>query len=308
MIIKKKRIRSLKFLETLVKRGDRIVIGVSDIERFREALLMIGFSETLEVGQTILPAATFGPVSSFNAEGKYIKHKDQPMETAYRQIEWHWTEFHGPYDRVEQSDIRDVPYQRYPRTFVEPPGVEMTIQSTSSKYSIITGPKIEFASGNDRVVAHMINLFLEIFGECQFFTEKLDTLFKAPIKRLNWRILPPGQHPWPYLRKEIDEVLKDVPDGNRPVIEYRMETINAFEPDFAAIGEGGFRGYVVLGFKKTGVFVCESLLYGNATYVFDKAWEELTKKTKGEILSDNLQSDRIIHIKGWDDKVHRLLT
>ena len=58
-----------------------------------------------------------------------------------------------------------------------------------------------------------------------------------------------------------------------------------------------------MGFKEKNIYTLESLYYGNATYIFDERWEELSKKTKAEILNEKLQTDRVIHRKSWDDKI-----
>jgi hypothetical protein len=46
---------------------------------------------------------------------------------------------------------------------------------------------------------------------------------------------------------------------------------------------------------------------GNATYVFDERWEKLSKMTKAEILSQDLQTDHIIRRSKWDDGIRTLL-
>ena len=149
---------------------------------------------------------------------------------------------------------------------------------------------------------------LELFGECQFFTGDLSKIVTVKLKRLNWRLLPPGKMPWPQLRKELEPLIRKAPAGNQPVISHRLETINKHRPDFAAIGQAGFRGYIVLGFTEKQIYTLESLYYGNATYVFDKEWEQLSKKTKAEILGEKLQRDRIVHRKGWESRIDRLLS
>jgi hypothetical protein len=110
----------------------------------------MGFSCDPQEGETILPPASRGPVSKYNAEGKYEVHKDQPMETAYRMVEWHWREWHGPYDRVERSKLVDVPYQRYPRTFIPPPSVELSISTAADGQRIITAGSIDYIDENQK--------------------------------------------------------------------------------------------------------------------------------------------------------------
>lgn len=303
MGIRGKRIRHLDAYAKVIPQGNDVLLGV--VNPATKALGRAGFPTIVENGTTILPAS-MGPISRFNAEGKAIPHKDQPMETAYRTVEWHWTEWHGPY-RVEQTDFRDVPYERYPRTFVPPPSVELTIATDSDGNRIVRTPVMHDWKSHKADVLHAANLLLELFGECEFYDTDLRRLVEVPIKRLNWRILPPGQRPWASLRKEIKPIVDELPKGNRPVVQYRLETINKYKPDFAAIGEAGFRGYIILGFSGRNLYVLESLFYGNATYVFGERWEELSKKTKAEILAQGLQSDRFIHRSGWKDNIRQLL-
>lgn len=303
MIIRKRRIRTLKPYRGLLTGKKGLVIGVTSLDRFSNILGRIGFTRALENGESVLPTCAFGPVSQFNAEGKYIKHKNQPMETAYRTVEWHWEEWSGPYDRIPQSKFVDVPYQRYPRTFINPPSLELKIVTNSDGQTIIASPQFGNIEENEDKIIHAINLFLEIFGECQFFTENLDAIIKVPLKRLNWRILPPGRRLWQVLQKEVDPLIKQARKGNQSVIRHRLQVINKRGPDFTAVGESGFYGYIIFGFSKKNIYALESLYYGNATYIFGERWEELSKMTKSEILNEKLQKDRIIHREGWEGRL-----
>jgi hypothetical protein len=309
MFIKKKRIRNIRSYAGFLKEGEKVIIGIKNIERYKDVLAKIGFTSNLETGESVLPSVVFGPISSFNAEGKYIKHKDQPMETAYRTVEWHWSQWDGPYNRIEQSKLIDVPYKRYPRSFIDPPSVEFTIYKDKKNEVVLGGPIIEYSGNNELYLTHLVNLFLEIFGECQFLKDDLAEFVKAPLRRLNWRVLPPGPMPWDQLHKKIEPLIKVAPKGNQPVIEYRLETISDHKPDFTAIGEAGFNGYIILGFNSRKIFICESLYYGNATYIFNEQWETLSRKTKAEIIGKNLQKDRIIHRgEGWEDKINNWIS
>lgn len=307
MLIKKKRIRDVRRHLRFLKRGTKIVMGVGELGRYDNLLKKVGFSEGLENGESVLPAPIFGLTSRFNANGKYEIHRDQPKETAYRMADWHWEEWHGPYDRVEQSKIVEVPYKRYPRTFISPPSIELYIALTSKGERIVASPPVEFTDANNDLLRHIINLFLEIFGECQVFTENLNEIIRTPLRRLNWEVLPPGRRPWNHLKKLIEPIIRDTKPGNRSVVEDRFETINKYESEFVAIGRAGFRGYIIFGFPKKNLYVLESAYTGNATYVFDEQWEELSQMTKAQILNDQLQKDRIIHRQGWHRRIHNVL-
>ncbi len=56
-----------------------------------------------------------------------------------------------------------------------------------------------------------------------------------------------------------------------------------------------------------GVYVLESVHTNNATYVFEQDWEALSQMTKTDILSQQLQRDRVFHTNGWTEQVARIL-
>jgi hypothetical protein len=305
MIITKKRIRSLDLYLGSIKVGQKFYVGISDTEANKELLKKIGFTKGLQPNTSVLPAI-IGPVTRFNAEGRQVKRKDLPMETAYRIVEWHWTEWHGK-DSIEKSDFKEVPYNRYQRDFISPSSVELTLTATTNGDLILVSPMLEKTGSNDQDIIAAINVVLEIFKQCEIFTEDLSRIITAPIQRLNWKILPEGEMPWKKMQTHLTPLVEKASKGNQPVIENRLETINKYTPDFAAIGDGGFSGYVIFGFKEKNVYTLESIYYGNATYVFGEAWEDLSKKTKAEILDNNLQKARIVHRNGWHDNIEKLL-
>lgn len=70
-----------------------------------------------------------------------------------------------------------------------------------------------------RHLIHAVNLMLELLGECTFFDEARAQVIDAPIKRLNWQILPKGERPYAVLRERLELALKHVKEGNRNFIE-----------------------------------------------------------------------------------------
>ena len=81
MIIRKKWIRNLRLNLPLLEDDSNIVVGIANPDRFEHKIIRMGFRDGLNVDTTVLPLASLGPVCKFNAEGKYHKHKDRPMET-----------------------------------------------------------------------------------------------------------------------------------------------------------------------------------------------------------------------------------
>lgn len=306
MFIRKKRIRSLSSNVRGFQDGHEIYIALDDISSHRNPLVECGFTSFLEAGETVLPQPK-GTVSTFNAEGVYKPDKTKPKETAYRQAEWNWKEFRGRYDSIERSKIVDIPYKRYPRIYTPPPSVELTISTNSSGENLVCSPAFTFGQENEADIVHVINLFLELFGECRVLDSELNPPIRAPIKRLNWEVLPQGKMPWARLQEKLTPVINKQPEGNQPVINARFKAINDNEPEFVAVGQGGFQGYVIFGFPEKNIFVLESTQTNNATYVLGQDWENIADLPKAEILQDGLHQDRIIHREGWFAQLTRLL-
>lgn len=305
-MISKKRIRKFSSNCGILKEGDSFIVGISIQHLSLDKLRKIGFSEKLEIGESVLPTSDLGPINKFNSEGKYIKHKNMPMETAYRTIQWTWKQWNGPHDRIEKTKFVDVPYKRYPRTFITPPSIEMKISKDNNGNKLIVSPLLKYNKEKDKNLVHVVNLFLEIFGHCNFFTKNLEEIIKTPIKNLNWNILPTGIYPWKILKKKLEKVIKSAPKGNRSVIEYRLSTINSYKPNFIAHGHAGFSGYIIFGFENLDYYILEKSKYGNATYIFDEKWRNLSKMTKAEILNNDLHKDRLIHHENWKQKIANL--
>jgi hypothetical protein len=305
-LISKKRIRNLDLYVRGFAVGEAINCAVRFSDELRSRLVSIGFTPELTDGEVVLPGIV-APVSRFNAEGRFYPQRDQPKETAYRTIEWSWTEIHGD-QRVERTDFKEIPYQRYPRIFIEPPSVELTLRRDGQGNQIVAAPAILYTEEQHTTLLHTINLLLELFGSCELLNTELTAAAPPPtIRNLNWRILPQGEMPWDQLRAALEPMINRARPGNRPFLEHRLRTLHSFRPVFQVLGEAGFGGYVIFGFPSRNLYVCESAVYGNATYVFDQNWERLSQLSKAEILNGHLERDRIIHVLSWTDQLRSLL-
>lgn len=306
MLINQKRIRTVDRHLPAEYRGQPLRFGHTNVARFRDRLAQVGFSSEPQAGEEVLPAIV-GPATRFNAEGKQVVRRDLKKETASRQIEWHWTEYHGK-DQVEKSDFKYISYERYPRDFIPPPSIELQILTALDGTPVALTHPVEYIAENSDAPKNAINLCLEVFrGECEVLTTDLKPIIHAPITRLNWRVLPPGRYPWDRLVPVLAPVIEKARRGNQGVIRRRLQLVNDAGPEFVAVGNGGFAGYLVFGFPAKGMFVLESAYYGNATYVFDEDWAALSQMSKAQILDNNLQRERILHREGWSEAIRRLL-
>lgn len=300
MNIKKRRIRNLQPYLRLIPENEDFYIGLSNFNENLDRIQEIGFTDNLLVNEQILPKS-IGPISEYNSEGKNNILKDQEKEQYVQIREWSWDDWGGH----THSKIVYIPRERYPREFVPPPSSELKITELENNKLLIS-ECLNRRNGEDKIL-HIINLFLEIFGECDILTNELIPPISQNTVRLNWKLLPPGEYPWEKVRDEVTDIIERQPRGNQPVANYRLETITEHTPNFVAIGNGGFNDYLVFGFPEKNIFILESIRTGNATYVFDQNWEELSQLSKKEILDNELQQNRIIHRQDWENNINALL-
>lgn len=305
MIIKKKRINKLTCLEWL-NENQKIVLSLNSAMRFKETLIALGFTDKLEEGERMLPQI-LNPATERNAERWYVPDKTKPKEK-YTQILW-WTrrEWSGRGETREVSDFVNITRKRYPRKEYEPYSVELILKYTNSnQLSVIMDP-IVYTSDNKKLILNSINIFLTMFGECEILTNELNSLEPIKTNLLNWEILPKGEYPWKIIKKHLEKMSKNNSETNRKVMSDRCQYIEGFNPDFRAVGNAGFSGYIVFGFEQKQIYVLESIYPENATYVFTDKWKELSQFTKAHILNCGLQKARLIHRENWEGNIKSIL-
>jgi hypothetical protein len=308
MQINRKTRNIAKYLNHL-QPGELFVLGLAiDIDT-QQRLKQLGFDLPLVPGQRLLPSASKGPASRRNAEGFDIVQRDQPMETAYRQVEWHWTQFAGRYGTEEMSKIVDVPYQRYPRTHVAPYSAELEIKvRADGRAFVVAGP---FVNSEAQLAAatNTANTLREVLGAFEVLGKDLSSWVSAPVRRLHWQLLPPGKNPWESAKPVLEKMVERAPVGNQGVLRARLTAVGEKKPDFVAVGIGGFEGYTVFGFVKQRLCVLECPQVNNATYVLPmESWEAVSQMTKAQILDAKAHKARIVHTRSWFDALDEVLS
>lgn len=301
MIIRKKRLRSVDpALKRLIPNTEfRIVVSLAQITDAQ--LKKCGAPAQMLPGDTFLPSG-IGPVSRFNANGKFEAMTDKPKESRYiTTIEWTWTEWHGR-DEVERSSMRDIYKDCYPRKEIPAPAYELTYMESDKERLLISGVLTKKPT-NAELNLHVINLFLELFGECEIRHADLKALLPPHVRRVNWAILPPGAHPWSRVEGHVKRALHDIDARYRNPVIFRQAKLAGHAPDEVYCGVGGFSDYLAYVFKKQKITVLESLELGNATYVFGLDWMKLSQMSKAEIISGKHHIDRIIHVRTWEKKL-----
>lgn len=306
MAIRQTRIRNIQhhLAEVPAEANFRVVLELDANPRAQMA--RVGFNDHAQDGDTILPAVR-GRVSRFNSEGAWIVHRDQPKEERYiRTVSWKWREYRGRGDYEEMEDFKDIYRMCYPREWLAAPAVEVALVSIEGRRFIVSPVLTNNVALHDGA-RHTINLFLELFGECDLVTIGLEA-FVAPVQRhVNWVILPPGEHPWDRVGDHIRQVVEGMAERSSAVIIDRATTISGYGPANVYQGVAGFSDYLAYDFPEKQIVILESLRRDNALYVLGEDWISVSQRTKAEIINQNMHQGRIVHTNGWKERLAEIL-
>ena len=81
------------------------------------------------------------------------------------------------------------------------------------------------------------------------------------------------------------------------------------QPKALVFGTSGFQRYFG-GMLEDDLVIFENIEYGNAIYLMYENWEELSQRSRIELLSGRCghNFDRVVHSSGWRDRVHDIVS
>lgn len=302
MLLKQTRINSLSHLASLPPEA-KLRICIRDVWRFPDKVNKFGFAQEDASGATILPAV-FNRYSFRNAEQYATIDKSLPKEKYTQTLYWTRQEWAGRGETREVTEFTDIVRERYHRDYHAPFSVSFSLVS-KEQLKCIVSDEIVLSHDNTEKIMNTINMLLGLFGECTIESNEVDQM--TNVIQLNWNILPKGDCPWETIKTEIEDICRNSRKTHQQMMLRNCDVINDLKPDFCAYGRSGFRGYVVFGFTTKNLYVLESVIPNNATYVFQNQWEGLSKLTKAEILNQDLQKARIIHNANWVAEFNKLM-
>jgi hypothetical protein len=264
--------KSVRSLTKLIKVAGaatkiRLTVNLGDISK--DILLQLGFDETPNVGDYLVPSV-LGKYTSFNVNGAVIIRKDLPLEP--ESIMFYGS--HRDWQGGIHSSTRTRTIDKYPRENIPAPSETFEI-ITINGISFLSSAEVDLNDGDETRNIHLTNIMLECFSEFEIYDLDKEEIVGPRLKRLQWDILPSGECPWSKAKPIILKRIEHLKDNDKKVIEHRMKVISRKNPDFLATGRAGFSGYFVYGFKDLDVYVLESMELDNATYVFNSEWETI---------------------------------
>ncbi|MEX0693716.1 MAG: hypothetical protein WD075_04655 [Rhodospirillales bacterium] len=284
-------------------------IPAADIDFGMYEHLDIRFRDgVLDFPGRVLPNPAVGRWSKTNVDGKEIVRKDLPMYPKTFAFEApNWGDF--------SSGTHTVYNERmvYPRDLIPPKYLDIVIdlideQQTSS------GTAYAFRFSVDEVLhrfsntfhddlLYNLNILQENTGRSDIFASSATIEEYRSTVMINWEILPVGKRD-----ENLHRILKGVRSESvaRVAIE-RYDILERLRPTHIIKGTSGFSRYFGAKFADN-LVVFENLNTGNALYVMYEDWEELSKKSRTELLKGDRDGfERVVHTKGWKTTLENLI-
>lgn len=145
-----------------------------------------------------------------------------------------------------------------------------------------------------------LNLLQENTGSCGIESSAKSREDYIATTLVDWEIFPPGSFDR-FLAKAKSTISDNSAETNR-IIEERVAEFRRLSPERYILGKGGFNRYIgaVL---PNGVVSFENIRYGNALYVLYEEWEDISQRSRSELLrGTNANYERIPHVEGWVER------
>lgn len=252
-----------------------------------------------------IPDIAMGPSSHRNQHGWEVVRKDLPKidKTFY----WESPNF-GDASRFG-THISSYTREVYQREYFEPKFYNICSMMISDNgiekiYLIYVSCLLD--KNSEKVKDELffcMNLLQENVGAIGLL--KANQTKEELISQLNvsWEFFPPGN---------VDEIIrifksKSTDPRKAKNIENRVKLFEKHRPIKFIKGLGGFNTYIGAQYADD-LVVFENITYGNALYILYDDWEDVSKRSRIDILKGtDANYDRIIHNSGWEDSFSKLI-
>lgn len=260
--------------------------------------------------RSVLPDQRQGRYSKLNRFGWVAVFRNRPK--IWRTYSWetpNWGDSSKGYHTV------DMDRQVYQRELHGPPLLEVHAEILGQEEGK-DGPLFVVRFAVDEVLSpgepgfparlfFNLNLLQENIGVCDVFPSASTHQDYLQSVYVHWEILPPGSR-----ETQVNTILGSnsrLTPQERKAFEERFDFLMSLKPVRTILGTSGFRRYFGAQFADD-LVVFENVEYGNALYVMFSAWEELSRRSRAELLS--APSDgfvRIVHYRKWKTQLLRVL-
>jgi hypothetical protein len=292
---------------------DDVVVACARLLRPQDVRKYNHLGVRLEQDHLILPEAFVpdtrgGRYSRTNVEGKDIIRRDLPMikkEFSFYAPDW------GDWSNGSHlvSHTRDV----YQRDFIPPKEVELAITLLEERDGAFV---LKFAveqvincqsSDFEAELLYNLNILQENVGSVDIFESEATLSDYAATIRVDLELLPAGNLGAHEAVARLLRGKRPVTDKQKAVMEDRLATFARLRPTHFVAGTSGFVRY--FGAKYDDNFVVfENLRYGNAIYVMFERWQELSQRSRIDLLKGDREGfERIEHREKWEERLKAML-
>ncbi len=275
-------------------------------ELARYAPLGISYSPPdLQLPSPTVPSASVGRYSKTNVEGLEVIRRDLPKYTKTRFME-------VPSWRGRRTHTVAINQDVYHRNFIPPKELELAIELLERPSPDLFSIKFEIkqtlsksSPDFDTDLLYNLNLLQENVGSVDVFASSATLADYTRTVQLDWEILPPGD--LAEVLRRVLEKKRDATADDRRAMEERLAVFAKFSPTAYLTGTSGFVRYFGAQFRDD-LVVFENINYGNALYVMTDNWQELSKRSRIDLLKGPKEGfERIEHRKGWDVQLQGVL-
>jgi hypothetical protein len=262
----------------------------------------------VEVPLPTVPPAHAGRYSKINVEGKEVVRYDLPMNTKTYYVE---SPNFGDWSRGSHTNAFDRLV--YHRDFIPPKELELTVEVIARPdpdlFNIKFGINqvLSKASADfDGDLLYNLNLLQENVGAVDVFPSAATLADYTRTVQVDWEILPPGNLD-DVVRRILAKKRGGVTPDERKTMEERLGVFSKFAPTAYLAGTSGFLRYFGAQFRDD-LVVFENINYGNALYVMTDKWQELSKRSRVDLLKGPRDGfERIEHRSGWETQLQGVL-
>lgn len=247
---------------------------------------------------SLIPHVTNGHYSKYNCYGREIvlKHLPKVLKTYY----WRTPNFGDPYKGYHNNSRTILTWQR---KFIAPRDWNLSLQILKQEANFIL-MKISIDTifnrnlrSFDEDLFFAINLLQENAGDCHIFDANASIDDYLRVTKLGWEIFPPDS-----IDRAVEKLKSQIhnmtPEKAR-IIDDRAKFMDKLKPVEIFVGNGMNSKYFGAKFAND-LVAFENADYGNAIYILFGNWEELSKKSRTEILQrPDKDFVRIPHTRYW---------
>lgn len=274
-------------------------LSLNDIARGKYRHLGITLREgSVVLNPSIIPHVSNGRYSKYNRYGRDILLKHLPK--VYKTYHWETPNFGDPLKGYHDNYRTVLTWQH---KFIAPRDWALSIQKLKQgndfilvkvAVDLILNRELPFF---DEDFLFAVNLLQENVGDCHVFNANASTNDYLRVTKLGWEIFPKGS-----LERAVERVkgqIRNLTPEKAKRIDDRAKFMERLKPVEYFVGSGMNSKYFGAKFRDD-LVAFENVDYGNAIYILFGNWEELSKKSRTEILQrPDKDFVRIPHTRYW---------